>query len=313
MAGAGGTQDINYTPLLAVAVVEVQKWDMPLSLGRIMSLRHFHHKWGNTHLVPETADKRIVTLAVPLPTVHQQYEKFLKSPSQKAKTPESLKERAKWMLRHGLKKEFLKTMEELAALDKNDPVVVKFQKVQADMARPIATQPNIVDTLQKGLLDGYRAVTSDHYTLLHNVVSGEHGEVKHRLDRLEDNYSTFFYWFALKGVALPVPTERLVAVLVMRQDEFDRQHQIFDSVPLVADGFLARRENLAVFSLESVDAGSVALRKYNESTYWEQGHDREAALKRLPLKNVKDIFESAEIQTRASCRRPWRKTRRSPR
>jgi hypothetical protein len=154
----------------------------------------------------------------------------------------------------------------LALLDKNHAAVKAFQQIQSDMARPI-TKPDSSANLRKKLLESYKTAESEHYTLLHNLEASKEAEVKSRLERLEENYRFFFYWFALRGKALAVPDERLVAVLTMRQDEFDRQHQIFDSVPLVADGFLARRDNLAIFSLERLDAGAVALNKSLASTW----------------------------------------------
>jgi hypothetical protein len=86
-----------------------------------------------------------------------------------------------------------------------------------------------------------------------------------------------------------------MAVLVLRQEEFERQHQMFDSMPLVADGFLARRENLAVFSLDRLDAASVALRKNTEAIFVKI--DRDAVLKKFP-KGI-DMGKAVEVQTLA--------------
>src|SRR5262249_55233433 len=81
----------------------------------------------------------------------------------------------------------------------------------------------------------------------------------------------FFYWFALRGKVLPVPQRRLVGVLLNDEDAFNREHRnIFDETPLVADGFFARRENLAVFSAKRLDDGYKALHKATQP-FWAKG------------------------------------------
>src|SRR5207302_10213427 len=104
-------------------------------------------------------------------------------------------------------------------------------------------------------------------------------QVHSRLKRLEDQFKMFYYWFALQGQVLPVPTQRLVAVLVPDQDEFERQQKIFESTHLVDDGFFARRENLVVFSQMRTDTPYLAL-KVHDQTIWEGGtFEREPSLK----------------------------------
>src|SRR5262249_34656237 len=120
------------------------------------------------------------------------------------------------------------------------------------------------------------------------------------------NYRSFFYWFALQGKVLKVPDERLVAVLIKQPAEYKRQQQIFDSMPTVADGFLARRENLAIFSMQRTDAASEALEANTRLTWQTLTTDRDKSLRTWP-RNTNgqplDISSGAEIQTIALLQR----------
>src|SRR5262249_21897998 len=140
------------------------------------------------------------------------------------------------------------------------------------------------------------------YALLHNLDAVKPPEVVSRLKRLEETYKSFYYWFALRGKVMPLPDQRLVAVLVKQGSEFKRQQQIFDSLPTVSDGFLARRDNLAVFSLQRTDPASEAL-GHNTKSIWDQLFtDRDASLRAWPRdlkKNPLDLGNGVEVQTLA--------------
>src|SRR5262249_12081226 len=142
---------------------------------------------------------------------------------------------------------------------------------------------------------------SDHYALLHKL-KGSKSEAASRLKRLEANYRAFYYWFALQGKVLPVPDQRLIAVLVTQADEYKRHQQIFDTRPTVPDGFLARRDNLAIFSLERTDLASQAMDKNTKALWRDLRTDPEASLKDWPKTNEGrklDLAAGAEVQTLA--------------
>ena len=63
----------------------------------------------------------------------------------------------------------------------------------------------------------------------------------------------FYFWFAVHGHALPVPDEKLVAVILDTPDEFKFQRAILEDEPLVSDGFFARRDDVCVFSAQRID------------------------------------------------------------
>ena len=133
--------------------------------------------------------------------------------------------------------------------------VKSFQAVQAALDRPVTRDAAAV--WQKRLGDGYTmAMSKDgkgHYLLFHNLQANEQADVQERLARLEDSMRTFYYWFALRGVVLPVPEERLPALLTAKEPEFQHTRDNLSDPPVVADAFFVRRENLAVLCARPLD------------------------------------------------------------
>ena len=268
----GGVPEQNFTPLLAIAVVELKKWaPVPEPNPRQKSgIIHAFHKFSpknGSYVLPITLDRKMTSSLLPCDTIQHRYlEQYNEHHPNGKATPDGLTLLAEWTLKHGLLDDFVKVMEELTKLDPKDPAAVAFDQVQKEMAKPI-TKGDASDAWRAKVLDGYKVEKSEHYALLHNLEVAKPADAVSRLKRLEDTYRSFYYWFALKGKVMPVPDQRLVAVLVKHGDEFKRQQQIFDSLPTVSDGFLARRDNLAVFSLERTDLASEALTR-NTKSLW---------------------------------------------
>jgi len=104
----------------------------------------------------------------------------------------------------------------------------------------------------------FKEERSKHYVLCYDGKLP--AQVKQRLQRLEENMRGFYYWFALRGKALPVPDKKLIAFLVDNKETFLAQHKdIFDDVELTSDGFYDRRENIVVFSAYRLDEAYAAL------------------------------------------------------
>jgi hypothetical protein len=78
-------------------------------------------------------------------------------------------------------------------------------------------------------------------------------EVEQRKKLLEQHMRAFYRWFAIKGKALPVPEEKLVAVQVHDESSFKAQRSSVEAVQFVSDGFFARRDNIAVFCSQRLD------------------------------------------------------------
>jgi hypothetical protein len=245
-----------------------------------------HHKWGRTGIT-KTADLTYTLIrenGLPLPPVALRFKlkrgELLRDATREEK-PEKLLELARWSLAHGLvdksprKGSLAEVMDELAKISPSDPAVKAYRQIQTDLERHTA-KPDDSSFWRSKL--GYKTATSEHFVLLHNATgSSTPPEVTAFLQRLEDHYRGFVYWFALRGRALPLPAERLVAVLITKPEEFAAQRVVFDNPPLNADGFFSRQENLAVYSAVPVDPAYEALSRATRDL-WTSGWSREGLL-----------------------------------
>src|SRR5262249_52947394 len=125
---------------------------------------------------------------------------------------------------------------------------------------------------------GFRMSQSDHYSMLYNAALNNPPEVERRLKLLEDNMKAVYYWFALKGIVLPMPDQKLLAVLLDQPDQFTLQRALDEDEPLVSYGFFSARDNVAVSSGQRLDFPSVQFSKQMQAHYLA-GWDRDALLK----------------------------------
>jgi hypothetical protein len=276
--------------LFVGAIIEVDHKDAkPLASGRY----HIKHKWGETNLY---LGDEVEWTIIRVDTVAQKFEdrrRHIKNND--PNRAEQLLALADWSLAHGLLDKVPKLLDEAAKLDPKQPAISAFQKVQADMDRGASQVDAAVSWREK--LGDFKSKNSKHYTLLYDVRT--EAQAQSVLDRPERNYRGFFYWFALRGTALPLPDRRLVAVLVDSPEAFEHQHKdIFDDPTMVADGFYARRDNLAVFSAKRLDEGYDALSK-TVKNIWDVTHLSEEELLKGKGLGLGPIYfnESAKAQT----------------
>ncbi len=122
--------------------------------------------------------------------------------------------------------------------------------------RPTADDPAakaLTEDLQK---EDYHAVISEpgHYSLLTNTktVGNQDTELKKKLVKLEEVYTTFFLWHALKGQQLSPPDYRLTVVLVDAPNndikDFKSKHALFNFATLIGSGFTAQRDNVVIYT-----------------------------------------------------------------
>lgn len=292
--------------LEAGVVVEYNKFDF--MVGRDTGARYdrIYHKWGATGLIPNLPDIRIEFVTEDgnkVPTVAQRYllQRQAKIKGDK-KTVESLLELAEWALSHAdiadpdqkMFVEFGKLIGEIREIDPNHKTVKAFEKIQAALDASVSggDDPAII---WKDRLDHYKVKRSKHYTLIFDAPSGDAAEVNAYLDQLEENMRGFYYWFALKGHALAVPSRRMVAALVNKPDEFQSYRDAFDGAALVADGFYSRRDNLAVFCSMRLDEVYSLLVK-NTNPLWLSGWSQSDLLKGKAYAGAKSSQESVKNQ-----------------
>jgi hypothetical protein len=291
--GRGGSSDSEGSPLYVRAVVEV---DVTRKDGKLINAGKqgwVKHKWGQTCLME--GDSTFLAAVVHHPSVMKVYEEKKKALAQNGDKPSitAVLDLADWTLSHGLIEQYQTTMKLAEDVDPKNPAVMNFKQIDADMKREIKPN-NLSGEWKARVLEKYASAFSEHYTLLHLSGKSTPAEVKSRLGHLENQFKLFYYWFAKQGQILPMPQQQLVAVLVPLKEDFELQHKIFESTPLVDDGFFARRENLVVLSQLRIDTPYLALVKRDESLWTEWGLDRDQMLKgKIPSKQKLSKFENA--------------------
>lgn len=267
-------------------------------VGRIKAI--VKHKWGSTHVFND--EQLITRLAVKSGTIKTKYNNKREALG-KNRTNEGIYDLAEWCLNYGLVDEFVTVMDEVAktgkktGMDKLDRAVEMFTKVKAELAQPIERED--LANYWRGRL-GFRVTPSEHYALLYNTQLSDPPEVAHRLKLLEENMKAVYYYFALKGIALKMPEEKLVAVLLDQPEQFKVQRALIEDEPLVADGFFAARDNVVVFSNQRLDNESILFKRQMQA-YYQQGWDRKSLLEGKGLNRVagKSIDERYRMETLA--------------
>jgi hypothetical protein len=262
--GRGGIQLPDLRPkVIARAIVEVpsiEKIAIPISRGKYDYAYPITHKWGRSTLIGSQMISFTLRRIDPIAKQYKIHKKqaYHKKGGQLDK--DQLLALAEWALHHGLVAEVPKIMEDAAGVDPQDPNVAAFKEISKAIAqKPSQDEPSsawVKDYLK------YSGTSSDHYTLL--TKSEDRKEVSRRLNLLEDTYKGFFYWWALHGKVLQVPRYRLVAVLLTERTDYRNKRKVFKPTDLVADGFTARRDNVAVFTARPLNSVYVQLEKLNE-------------------------------------------------
>src|SRR5439155_1567448 len=96
-----------------------------------------------------------------------------------------------------------------------------------------------------------------HYTIYAQVNSSDTQTaaiVERRLALMEESLDAFYYLFAMQEDANrqarqpSFPKHRLIGILTASKEEFMTRHQEWGQVPMAADGFTPRRDNVLVMS-----------------------------------------------------------------
>lgn len=246
---------IHYVTL--TGVVEYSKESINTLMGA-----QFFHKYGVSAIYIDPAVD--VIKSDKILTMPKTFE-LKRSKLKTATAPQATVELAIWALDHGLVTEHEELMEEvIKSTDKSGKappevtrVVGQYKKAKALLAQP-PTDEKTFEHWQKILK--YSSLKSAHYGVLHEEV-GNSKAADVRLQRLESNLKRLYYWFALRDVELPAPTERFVAVVTEKGSTYERiANEITQTQGLSHyDGILARRSNVVLLCGQRVDPYSRAL------------------------------------------------------
>src|SRR5262249_23280953 len=147
----------------------------------------------------------------PLPSIDKRYKDKEDELLKGKPRPDEVIELARWALAHGLLDKCAELMKKLEGERGND-IVDAFKKVQAELAKG-RRGTEVTGKWTSKLLKGYKVAQDDkhHYAVVHPGMP--EAELTAQWTRLEDSFRGYYYWWALRGVALPVPKDRLVAIL----------------------------------------------------------------------------------------------------
>jgi hypothetical protein len=230
---------------------------LPARLGKSCQLLN-KPPFGELFVITEKVDGK----DKPIPTVSSRFKEKMEAALKEKASVSDLLTLAEWALEHGLIDHFPEVMNKVVEADKGHSAAVAYVKIKADLDRK-AGDDSTAAVLRNQLLHGYKVTETPHYLLMHNL-SDTAVEIKSHSEHLENAFRGFYYWFALRGIALPVPPNRQVVVLTSKTDDFELLRKILTAGPVVVDGFFARREDLVVMHSQRQDDPYKAL-----STFWE--------------------------------------------
>jgi Protein of unknown function (DUF1570) len=221
------------------------------------------HRWsaaqGMTRLFNDNVN--VITRDLTIPTPHARFEARKRDAFKGDR--KKIVETAEWALAHGLYDEFAALMDGLVSAKEdqnaNEPQDLKdavkaYIAVKAALDKPCDGETEATNWRIR--LSGQMLTSKQghgHYAVIFNATSGNPPEMQSRLDALENHMRAFYYWFAVRGMVLPVPAEKLVCVVIDTPAEFGRQRSGGEDEPLVSDGFYAHRDNVCIFSSQRLD------------------------------------------------------------
>jgi Protein of unknown function (DUF1570) len=287
----GQVMDIETAQFAVQGIVQVKQ--LPPFTNRWVQHRYTSHSNPKAHTTLYFDNQSLFSqLLPPFKTRHGQWESRKQSVL-KNRSSERILEAADWLLAHGMLDEFegfmdmwVKEGDAPTASKALKDAVTAYVKVKQQLAKPSEGESSTSFWRQR--LQGFRLEQSPHYSVLYNSPVSGPPEVASRLKVLEEHMKGFYYWFALKGVALPMPGEKLVCVMVDQPGEFEKQRAIVEGEPLVSDGFYADRDNICVFSTQRIDPAYKVFSRQVQTIYTQGGYERQGlidgtAKRRLPL------------------------------
>jgi hypothetical protein len=248
-------------PLWVSVYLEVKgKWPPPPGAAIPID-----HQWGKTTYIPnhpkDQSDKTFLLVEyLPREPLKKEHDRRLKKLLKDGAGAKELVKLAFWDWSHGLLKQFHETVDELKKVDSKHSVVSKYAGIQNQLKAPLTQEdPAARSYLEELRADKYRSMVSDkgHYTLYFNLIPipANDAQIKRRLARLEESLESFYYWFAFQDnvPVPPMPRYRLLGQLINDPEDFLKKHKSWGTVPMLADGFTPRRDNIMILSAKRVD------------------------------------------------------------
>jgi hypothetical protein len=286
--GAGQVADIDTAALAVQAVVHIRQKPRVPGLPPTSDVSH---KWSapNHYTRLYNDNEALISRILPMKSLHSRFED--RRHNLKQRTPAALLDLGEYALTHGLVDEFADLFDELARSKEDQTggskelrdAVKAYTTVKAALEKAI-DRDELAQSWKARL--GCRDDSTKHYVLLYTAPVDSPPEVKDWLAMLEHHMKAFYYWWALKGHALPLPDQKLVAVLLDNPDEFRQQRAVVEDEPLVTDGFYANRDHICVFSAQRLDGPFLVFTRQTHPV-WQKGFDRAKLLDGTDKRNMR--------------------------
>ncbi len=308
MYGQGGMQngDSDVSSHIIWTIIELKSVPKTMQDPQGNAVVEVDHRFGRKGRFPILPD--VVTYIGPVKgeSLTLQYKKRYGKDIAEAKEPDRLVLAASWALSHGLTSRFHEAMTLLAKVDSKNAVLQSYERTEAALKAPATADDRATQSIVNDLKgEGFRALESEggHYSIL-TKMTGVQAEAlaKRRLNRLEEAYKNFFYWFALQpDLPQPAPPkQRLYVMLVEDKNDFQKYHDLWGNQPTCTDGFTPRRDNLIVLAAKRIDENYQVFEKNAQELFSRRKLSKEelisgAVWDRADAKN--NVLETAKVQT----------------
>lgn len=150
----------------------------------------------------------------------------------------------------------------------------------------------------KSTIGAQGIVQGTHYAVLY-FNSNQIGETKRRLSLLDANFKAFYLWHALKGIALPMPKHKLLAIQCDETTQVRQFRDGLDGLPIVSDAFYSPSHDLLVLSPERMDASGAQFMSLTRGR-WTGGYNRDELIRgRMPAIQPAEGKAAEAVQAQA--------------
>lgn len=306
--GPGGGNlagSVEFETSESYVMVAVELLDKIPQQNDVLNIKQHRHPFGKTAFYQDGTN--ILTTMVDQKSPRKEYaEQRTKLSLKKDRSTDDYVVLAEWALARGLINECATTLDEMVKSPlpgvnaASKAALAAYEKIRDQLASAMSVGTSVEHWKQK--LSNYTPFSSEHYVLFYGGQSATTpAEVTRRLNLLEQNMKAYYLWFALKGIVLPMPEEKLVAIMVSDTSAFKAQRTALDMPPGVSDGFFAARDNVAVFSPQRLDEAYQIFDKWMQSSVWVKGWSRE------PLLAGKDIPREMKTNKNGNWRDEFRR------
>jgi len=216
-------------------------------------------KWGDKVVLYQDGQE-ILVQPLKITTPHEVYVSRM---SRVKRVPEDLLHFAQWCQSVGLVDECMKMLDEYVKAVENSKekenerhknIADIYTNLRPELARG-AIKMETAAAWKARLGQNFTITSNEFYSLIHSANGDNTKGVQRRLKLLDTTLKNFYLWHAMKGKALPLPQEKLTAVMIDSEPMFRQYKSTFDAPDLISDGFHARRDNLAIFYSGRLDIG----------------------------------------------------------